>query len=71
MAQIAPSAGGCWFCHTDHEDDKWAFSSEWDAFFHHKCFKRAYQKGNEEAIIIFNNEWDSEEDRAYFETIEV
>jgi hypothetical protein len=70
MAKSFPSQGGCWFCHQDGDHDKWSFSFEWDAYYHHKCFKRAYLAGSEEAEVIYRNEWD-EDDRKYFETIEV
>lgn len=61
MARCAPSAGGCWFCKTDDEKNGWAFSWEWDAFFHPKCLKKAWLKGNDEAKIIVENELDNED----------
>lgn len=57
MARLDANSGGCWFCQTDDETETgWKFSSNWDAFYHVDCLKREWLKGQEEAVIIVENE---------------
>lgn len=59
-SRLSPNQGGCWFCNMNFVGtDKKYFSSEWDANYHIECFSRALKAEDVEAIIIFENEWNS------------
>lgn len=48
----------CWFCNKEIKPDEVGYiSREWDCVYHKDCFESALAEGNNEAKIIYENEW--------------
>lgn len=60
MAKLSPSAGGCWFCHTDDETNDWHFSFEFDTFYHKHCLDKVLEDDNNNDAKIIKEELESE-----------
>lgn len=48
----SPSAGGCWFCHSDDPEPE-EFDMEFDAFYHESCAEEEGVAGEDIPILAY------------------
>lgn len=54
MAKLHPTAGGCWFCHKDDENETLMVDHEFDTLVHKSCLQNTLNEhpDHSEAVLM-------------------